>query len=431
MRNNVLESKINEILSRGVSEVIDKYHLKNKLLSGKKIRIKLGIDPTSHNIHLGRAVALWKLRDFQDLGHQIVLIIGDFTGQIGDTSDKDAERPMLSEALVKQNMKTYLDQVYKILDPSKVTVRYNSVWLSKLDLGKIGELATFFSLSEFISRDNIKKRLDAGKRVSLREVLYPLMQGYDSVMVDTDLELGGTDQRFNMLAGREIQKYYPPTSKEMKSIKETTGDRRILKRTISKSINIEKNEPQDILMVNLIEGLDGRKMSSSWSNTINLLDDPNTMFGKVMSMGDELIVKYFIHCTRVPMEEVNQTDKDIKSRALNPRNAKIGLAHEIVRMYHSEKEADKAKEYFINTFSKKEIPQDIPELKIKSGMKLTEFLAASGNAKSISDARRKIEQGGVEINGEKIQDWKMTLNKSHDNSVVKIGKFGFAKIKIA
>ncbi|MDP1884238.1 MAG: tyrosine--tRNA ligase [Candidatus Moranbacteria bacterium] len=394
-----IERKIEEVLNRGVAEVIDRANLKKKLLSGKKLRIKLGIDPTSPNLHLGRAVSLLKLRDLQDLGHQIILLIGDFTGVIGDTSDKESERPMLQAEAVRENMRNYREQAGKILDMEKVEYYYNSTGLSKLGYAEIGEQADQFSLAEFIARENIRKRLDAGTRISLRELLYPLMQGYDSVALQADLELGGTDQRFNLLAGRTLQKKYG-------------------------------QEPQDILMVNLIEGTDGRKMSSSWGNTINLLDDANAMFGKVMSMGDGLIVKYLIHCTRVPMEEVREVERDLAAGKINPRDAKLELAREIVEIYHGEKEAEKAKDYFIKTISNKEIPEEVKEVGVdKDEIKVTEFLVLAGLAKSNGEARRKIEQGGLEINGGRENDWQRVLKKGDDGAVFKVGKFGFAKIK--
>ena len=392
-----LEKQIDEILTRGVSEVIDRENLKKRLLSGEKLRIKLGIDPTSPNIHLGRAVTLLKLRDLQQLGHQIVFIIGDFTAQIGDTSDKESERPMLSKETVEKNLETYLEQAGKLLDMQKVESHRNSDWLGKLTYSEISEQANIFSLAEFSARENIKKRLNEGKRVSLREVLYPLMQGYDSVMIKADVEMGGNDQRFNILAGREMQKHFD-------------------------------QEPQDIILNDLIEGTDGRKMSSSWGNTINLTDDANSMFGKVMSMGDELIVKYFISCTRVPMEEVEKIEKEMASDDLNPRDAKLRLAGEIVEIYHGEEAARAAREYFINTFSKKEIPTDIPEFKVEESKKLVEVLVESGNAKSLSDARRKIEQGGVSIDDEKIIDTQAEIGKNENGKVLKIGKMGFVKI---
>jgi len=389
---------IEEVLTRGVAEVIDEKHLKTALESGKPLRIKFGIDPTSPNIHLGRAVSLLKLRDLQNLGHQIVFLIGDFTGVIGDTSDKESERPMLDEETVEENLKTYIDQAGKIIDIDKVEIVRNSEWLGKLTYKEITEQANIFSVAEFTARDNVKRRLDAGKRVSLREMLYPLMQGYDSVVLKADLELGGTDQKFNLLAGREMQKHYG-------------------------------QQPQDILTVNLIEGLDGRKMSSSWGNTINLTDDANSMFGKVMSMGDDLIVKYFIHCTRVPMGEVLEVEKEMENGVLNPRDAKLQLAREIVTIYHGEDAARDSHTYFISTFSKKEIPEDVAEVSIASdGVKLTEFLMMAKLATSNADARRKIEQGGVSVDGEKLSDWKMILDKTFDGKVMKVGKKDFVRI---
>lgn len=395
--NTQHETQIHELLTRGVSEVIDRESLEKKLKSGKTLRIKFGTDPTSPNIHLGRAVTLLKLRDFQQLGHQIVFIIGDFTGVIGDTSDKESERPMLSREAVEENLKNYTAQAGKILDMSKVEVHYNSEWLGKLTYREISEQANIFSLAEFISRDNIKRRLEAGTRISLRELLYPLMQGYDSVMLKADVELGGNDQRFNLLAGREMQRHFG-------------------------------QEPQDIITNNLIEGLDGRKMSSSWGNTINLMDEPNEMFGKVMSMGDELIVKYLVHCTRVPMEEVAQIEADMKAGKLNPRDAKLRLAGEIVTLYHGEDAARQAREYFINTFSKKEVPSNIASQEVTSGEGVVDLLVAVGFAASKSDARRKIEQGGVSIDGQKIEDTAATVTTAFDGKVMKVGKKDFVRI---
>lgn len=394
-----LEKKIDEILARGVAEVIDKNDLRKKLLSGKKLRIKFGVDPTSPNLHLGRAVPIMKLKDFQELGHQIVFIVGDFTGVIGDTSDKESERPMLSEAKVKSNLKKYKEQAGKIIDMKKVEFNFNSAWLKKLTYKEIAEQANIFSLAEFIARENIKKRLEKGSRISLRELLYPMMQGYDSVMVKSDVEIGGTDQKFNILTGREMQREY-------------------------------KQEPQNIITLNLIEGLDGRKMSSSWGNTINFLDDSNAMFGKVMSMRDDLVIKFFIHCTRVSMEKIKIMEKEMNSGKLNPRDAKLELASEIVRIYHGEKAAKEAKNYFVSAFSKRETPKEINELKVEGEkIAVTEFLVLAGLATSKSDARRKIEQGGVEMNGKKIIDWQLVLEKNNNNAILKVGKFGFVKIK--
>ena len=386
------EKQIDELLSRGVSEVIDREHLKKRLLSGEPLRVKFGIDPTSPHIHLGRSVPLLKLRDFQALGHTIVFIVGDFTGQIGDTSDKESERPMLSEETVEENMATYAEQAGKILDMARVEIHANSTWLSRLGFGEIGKEADAFSVAEFIARENIKKRLDAGKRVSLREMLYPLMQGHDSVAVSADVEIGGTDQRFNLLAGRKLQERLGKSS-------------------------------QDIVTTNLILGTDGRKMSSSWGNTINLTDAPNDMLGKVMSIPDELIENYFIHCTRVPMEEI---DGIMKSES--PRDAKLRLGREIVKIYHGEDASRAAEEYFVSTFSKREIPNDIREVKLIGEMSLLDFLVQEGFATSRGDARRKIEQGGVEVDGVKVLDRDFTLTNTGKSSIVKCGKKDFARI---
>lgn len=391
MTINTDSKKINELLSRGIEEVIDKSQLEKKLKSGKQLRIKLGIDPTSPNIHIGRAVPLFKLRDFQELGHKIILIIGDFTGVIGDTSDKDSERPMLTEKEVKQNLKSYIQQAEKVIDIKKCEVHYNSEWLGKLDYHEIGRQANVFSLNEFISRENIKKRLDAGKHISLRELLYPLMQGYDSVAIKADVEIGGTDQRFNLLAGRELQRYYG-------------------------------QEPQDIITNPLIEGLDGRKMSSSWGNTINLFDSANEMFGKVMSLKDELIIKYFTLTTRVNMAEIEKYQKELTSG--NPRDYKIKLAFEIVRFYHSESDAKKAQEYFIKTFSKKETPDTMPEIK-PSNYDIITAIVESGLSPTKSEARRVIEQKGVKLNEAVVDDIKQKIQKG---DVIQKGKRFFVRI---
>lgn len=379
--------KIDELLSRGVEEIIDREHLKKKLMSGKKLRVKLGIDPTSPNLHLGRSVPLLKLRDFQELGHRAVFIVGDFTGVIGDTSDKDSERPMLEEKIVKQNLKHYKEQAGKIIDLKKTEVQFNSKWLKKLDYGDISRHAGVFSLVEFNARENIAKRLKEGKHISLREVLYPLMQGYDSVAVNADVELGGTDQRFNLLAGRHLQKYF-------------------------------NQEPQDIIMNPLVEGTDGRKMSSSWGNTINFSDAPNDMFGKVMSIPDSLIVKYATYFTRMPMSDIAAMGKG------NPRDDKMRVAEHIMRMYHGDQAAKDAAENFVSVFSKKEKPRDMAELHPSASDILTVLVEAKF-AFSRNDARRAVEQGGVKVNDAKIDDIKKTVAAG---DVIQKGSRFFVKI---
>lgn len=393
MKKNLSKSnKIEELLNRGVEEIIDRPNLENKLKSEKRLRIKLGIDPTSPNIHLGRSIPLLKLRDFQELGHKIILIIGDFTGLIGDTSDKDSERPMLSEETVRENLKTYIKQAAKIINVDSAEIHHNSEWLGKLGYMDIGRQADVFSLNEFISRENINRRLEDGKRVSLRELLYPLMQGYDSVEVRADVEIGGTDQRFNLLAGRDVQRLYG-------------------------------QEPQDILTNPLIEGLDGRKMSSSFSNTINLFDTPNNMFGKIMSLKDDLIIKYFILLTRVEMKTIDEYKTHLKDGA-NPRDIKMKLAFEIVRMYHSKEDANDAQDYFVKTFTQKEIPLDMPQFK-PTAYNIVLILAESKLVSSKSEARRILDHGGVKIDGKVVKEINYVVPPG---SVLQKGKIKFLKI---
>lgn len=393
MKNDLSKlNKIEELLNRGVEEIIDKVNLKKKLEDGKPLRVKLGIDPTSSNIHLGRSIPLLKLRDFQNLGHKIVLIIGDFTGLIGDASDKDSERPMLSEEMVKNNLKTYIEQAGKIINIDETEVYHNSEWLKDLGYIDIGRQADTFSLNEFISRENIDRRLNAGKRVSLRELLYPLMQGFDSVKVAADVEIGGTDQRFNLLTGRDVQKIYG-------------------------------QKPQNIITNPIIEGLDGRKMSSSFGNTVNLLDSPQDMFGKIMSLKDDFIIKYFTLLTRVDMQVINEYEVCLK-KGDNPRDFKMKLAFEIVQMYHSLEDAQTVFDDFIRVFSKKKVSVNLPKFKA-SKYDVVSVLIESGLASSKSEAKRIIEQGGVKINGIVIKDVYSIISP---NSVLQKGKIKFLEI---
>ncbi len=375
------EQKIYELLSRGVEEILPTNDsLKKLLLSGKQLRIKLGIDPTSPNLHIGRGVAILKLKDFQDLGHHVVFIIGDATGVVGDTSDKESERPMLTQSEINSNLESYVSQIQKILNKDQMEVKRNSEWLLPLNYAQIGDQADQFSVADFIARENIKKRIDAGKRVSLREVLYPLMQGYDSVAVQADVELGGTDQKFNLLAGRTLQEHFG-------------------------------QKPQHILMGEIIPGTDGRKMSSSWGNTINLNDAPQEMFGKVMSIPDAITEKYFILTTRIPLDTV----KEILSG--HPKDAKIALAHELVRMYHGTDAADSAKASFENTFSKGEVPTDVPEVRLEEGEKMADVLVRAGVVESKSDYRRLEEAGAIK-----------ELSSDESGAVYRVGKHRFIKI---
>ena len=391
--------KIEEILTRGVEEIFEKDSLTKKLQSGRQLRIKLGIDPTGPKIHIGRAFQFWKLRDFQDLGHKIVLIIGDFTAQIGDASDKQAMRQVLTEKEIKENLKDYLNQIGKILNLKKVEVRYNSEWFKKMKVKDFVTLQMIFTAQQTIQRRNFKERWDEGKPIGLHELDYPLFQGYDSVAVKSDVEIGGSDQLFNLQAGREIQKFF-------------------------------KQTPQDIMTSKMLNGLDGRKMSTSWGNIITIIDEPKDMYGKVMSMKDELIDEYFELTTRLSESEI----LEIKKSSNNPRDIKARLANEIVKMYHGEKNAKLAEEEFNKVFKNKELPSDMPVFETeKNKYPVLELLCDSKLVPSKNEAKRLIEGNAVEvINGEskeKVADWKQEISLEND-MIIKVGGRRFTKIKL-
>ncbi len=395
-------AKIEELLTRGVEDVFVRENLLAKLRSGKKLRVKLGFDPTGSKIHIGRAIVLRKLKAFQDLGHTIVFIVGDFTARVGDPSDKLEKRPMLAKEVIKENLKNYKKQVGKIIDVGKAEFVFNSKWLSKLGFEEIARLAESFSVSQMSNRRNFKERLDRGEEVSLREFMYPLMQGYDSVAVKADVELGGFDQLFNLKAGRIVQKHFGKLE-------------------------------QDVLTTQMLEGTDGRKMSTSWGNVINITDEPNDMFGKLMSLKDELTPKYFLLCTDVSLPEIERMKMETASGKLNPRDAKLSLGEEIVKIYHGEKSARKAKENFLATFSEGKLPEDIKEFKAEKGVLLSDCLLSAGLIASKNEWRRLVGEGAVSIlasdgqskQGQKITDPNFKIGAS---AVFKIGKHRFLKI---
>jgi tyrosyl-tRNA synthetase len=390
------KEKIEALLSRNVEEVIDEGHLRAALLSGKKLRVKFGIDPTGDKIHIGRAVVFWKLKEFQDLGHKIVLIIGDFTAQVGDPSDKLEKRPFLTAAQVKKNLKNYLPQIGRIIDLKKTEVHYNSEWLAALNFQEISELAEAFTVQQMVERRNFKDRWDAHKEISVREFLYPLMQGYDSVAIKADVELGGNDQLFNLLAGRKIQERY-------------------------------KQKPQDILVNKMLLGTDGRKMSTSWGNVINIVDAPDDQFGKVMSVRDDQIPNYFHLATGVSDRDIKKYVDGIKGGD-NPKKVKEILAFEVVKRYHGEKAARAAAENFTKAFSRREVPDVVPTLKIANGTILpVDLIIASGVFKSRSEARRLVEQGGFDVDNRPCRDPQPAL-VLRGGEVIKVGKKRFFKV---
>ncbi len=384
-----------QLLKRSVEAVVPKKGLLEKMQSGKKLKVYLGLDPTSTKIHLGNAVPLRKLRDFQRAGHDVIFLVGSFTALIGDTSDKDAMRKPLTSAEIEANFRTYKEQASKIIDFSKAQILYNGDWLSNLSFKEVVELAQHFTVQQMIERDMYQKRLEAGKPIGLHEFFYPLMQGYDSVHMEVDLEIGGNDQLFNMLAGRTLLQAY-------------------------------KGMEKHVLTTPLIEGLDGRKMSKSYNNTINIADEPSNMFGKIMSMTDELIIKYFLLCTDLSLKEIDVIDQALKAGD-NPRDAKMKLARSIVELYHGSDASIQAEQDFVNVFKKGGIPENMPEFKLNGDRNIIDLLELCKLVQSRSEARRAIEQGGVKINDEKVSSIDAVIHLEKD-MVVQVGKRRFAKI---
>ena len=394
--------QINKILTRGVAEVINREHLEKRLKDGDKLRVKLGIDPTAPDLHLGHAVVLRKLRQFQDGGHKAVFIVGDFTATIGDPSGRSEQRPKLTKGEIEENMKNYIRDAGKILDMQKAEVRYNSEWYENKDASFLMELTSKFTIARSLERDDFQKRLKEDRDISILELYYPLMQGYDSVEVGADVELGGTDQKFNLLMGRKVQKKYGMPE-------------------------------QDILTTPLLEGVDGvRKMSKSLSNYIGLSEYPDDMFGKIMSIPDDLMVKYFTLLTDIDESEIEKLRKDRlrpERASRSPKEWKEILSREIVKVYHGEKAAKEAEGEFERVFSAHKAPSDIPEVKIlDKKINIVDLLVKTDLASSKSEARRLIKQGGVKIDGEVKGDTKeeVVIKKGR---VVQVGRRRFVKLK--
>ncbi|WP_041596010.1 tyrosine--tRNA ligase [Halanaerobium hydrogeniformans] len=405
--------EINEqlkILKRGVSDLISEEELKEKLIEaekeGRPLKVKLGLDPTAPDIHLGHTVVLRKLKQFQDLGHQVYLIIGDFTGMIGDPTGKSETRKQLTKEEVRENALTYQEQFSKVLDRDKTKLVYNSDWLSEMKFSDVLELSAQYTVARMLERDDFSKRYKAGKPIGIHEFFYPLMQGYDSVAIEADVELGGTDQRFNLLVGRNLQKEYGQDS-------------------------------QVIITMPLLEGLDGvNKMSKSLDNYIGVYDKPADMYGKVMSMPDELIARYYELLTDISIEQLNEIKAKLNRDDFNPMQLKKELAAELVREYHDEEAAQYAAQEFENVFSQGNLPDDIPEVKIEKSeldegeLWIVKIVAATGLVDSNSEARRMIKQGAVTIDGEKYDKINLDLEVK-DGMIVQIGKRRFAQIKLS
>lgn len=392
-----------ELIQRGTSEILLLDDLKQKLASGKKLKIKAGFDPTAPDLHLGHTVLLNKLRHFQQLGHEIIFLIGDFTGMIGDPSGKNVTRPPLSREEVEKNAQTYANQVYKILDRNHLSIRFNSEWLGKFSAVDLVRLAGSYTVARMLERDDFHKRYHSGQPIAIHEFLYPLLQAYDSVALQADVELGGTDQKFNLLLGREIQKQHGMSQ-------------------------------QVVITLPLLEGLDGQqKMSKSLNNYIAINDDPKEIFGKIMSISDELMWRYFeLLSLDLTMDEIQKMRSETVTSGLNPRDCKIKLALEIITRFHDKTSADKALEDFQRRFKQNEMPEEISEIHLAiegSEVGLANLLKDTGLAASTSEARRLLQGGGVKIDGAKVEDpnLQIPVNSQH---VYQVGKRKFAKVFI-
>ncbi|MBA7615928.1 Tyrosine--tRNA ligase [subsurface metagenome] len=386
-----ISQEISHLLKRGVAEIIIEEELVELIRSGKKLRLKEGFDPSSPDIHLGHMVALRKLRQFQDLGHHVILIVGDWTAQIGDPSGASATRPMLSKEEVQTNAETYMQQFFKVVDKQRTEVRWQSEWFGKFTLADVIQLTSKFTIAQLMSREDFSNRYNAGRPIAVTELLYPLLQAYDSVAIQADVEFGGTDQKFNLLVGRELQ-------------------------------SMVGQPPQQLFLVPILTGTDGsQKMSKSLGNYIGVAEPPDEIYGKAMSIPDSLIMDYFELLTDVPDEELEEFRQGLKAETINPMKLKQRLAREIITQLYSQKTATEAEEHFAKVFQKREVPEEIAE--VHSG-ELLQMLLAKGLVKSKSEARRLIKQGAVDVDGKKVTDTHETVPRG---SIIKIGKRHYIK----
>ena len=397
----VSTKKAIELISRGTEEVLIEEELKKKLDSGKKLNIKAGFDPTAPDLHLGHTVLINKLRQFQTLGHQIIFLIGDFTGMIGDPSGKSATRPPLSTEEAKENAKTYQEQIFKILDPDLTKVVFNSSWMNKMNAADLIRLASHHTVARMLERDDFDKRYKSNQPISIHEFLYPLIQGYDSIALDADVELGGTDQKFNLLVGRQLQE-------------------------------VHGKSPQVVITMPILEGLDGsQKMSKSLGNYIGIDEPAKEMFGKIMSISDTLMWRYFELLSFKDLGEIEQYKKQVET-GTNPRDIKFDLAEEIITRFHNSKSAQDAKNDFVKRFSNNAIPDVIDEIEIKvsdKGVVFANLLKEIKLVSSTSDAHRMIKQAAVKIDGERVDDGKQILQEGF-SAVIQVGKRKFARVKL-
>ena len=386
------------IIQRGTDEILPLEELKKKLEKNKPLRVKLGMDPTAPDLHLGHTVVINKMKQLQDLGHEIIFLIGDFTGMIGDPTGKNVTRKPLTKEDVRENAKTYTDQVFKILDKDKTRIAFNSEWMSKMNSTEMISLASKHTVARMLERDDFSKRYKGGQAISIHEFLYPLVQGYDSVALRADIELGGSDQKFNLLVGRELQKH-------------------------------ADMEPQVILTMPILEGLDGvQKMSKSLDNYIGIDEDPDSMFGKIMSISDELMWRYLELLSFESLKTIESWKQEVETGE-NPRNIKFRLADEIITRFHDEAQAKKAQQNFIDRFAKNQIPDEMDEFTLPKGIKVANLLKDANLVSSTSEAFRMIKQGAVKMDGEKLSDKDFTPDEG--TNVYQVGKRKFARVTIS
>ena len=385
-----------ELLTRGVAEVIVASELRQRLADGKPLRLKQGFDPTKPDMHIGHAVGLRKLRKFQELGHQVVLIVGDWTAQIGDPSGRDETRARLSAAEVKANAETYMEQFFRVIDRQRTEVRWQSEWFGTFTLEQALDLTGRFTLAQLLAHETFRKRYESGSGLTILELMYPMLQGYDSVAIQADVEFGGTDQKFNILAGRELMAQL--------------GMR-----------------PQQVLLLPLIPGTDGRKMSKTFLNTVDIMMAPGEMYGRVMSMSDEVIPLYFELLTDIPLAELAELRLDLAASRVNPRDLKMRLAREIVAQFHNTAEGQRAEEAFIRQFVQRELPEQIPEHPLHEPTLLVDLMVSAGLATSKSEARRLIDGGGVRVAGTRVEQYDFTLAPGAD-VVVQVGRRKFLRV---
>lgn len=387
-----------EVIKKDTVDFITEEEFLDKLNRKKQLKVKLGVDPSRPDLHLGHAVVLRKLRQFQKFGHIVYLIIGDFTARIGDPSGRSKTRPLLSEEEVRENSKTYVEQAFKILDPNKTVIKFNSEWLSKLTFEDIINLTSRYTVARMLERDDFNKRLTENEPISISEFLYPIAQAYDSIVIEADVETGGTDQLFNLLVGRKLQEEFG-------------------------------QEPQIVVTMPLIEGTDGNlKMSKSYNNYIAFNDTPDDIFGKIMSIPDHLIIKYMTYLTDIPRDKIKDYEDKMKNDKINPRDVKMVLAEEVVKMLYNEEEAQKAKDNFIAIFQKKDMPDDLPEILVQENETILDIVAKTNVFDSNSEIKRAISQGAIRINDEKIDDFKFVPN-FEDGDVLRVGKKNYFRLK--